>query len=63
MWNFANLQNSTFLILFAITIAGSLFWVTYSLQEFLIAFRRNTRSKSIRHQRQMDLFRNRLKKK
>lgn len=62
MFDFESIQSSSILIGFIVSFAGALFWVTYSIQEFIIAYRKSVKSRSNRHRKELELFREELKK-
>ena len=62
MWIFSNLASSSFLVVFSISLLGAFLWVTYSLQEFIIVFRKNQKNRALRHKKQIDLFQQQFKK-
>lgn len=62
MWTFTNLQSPEFLFLFIFAILGTIYWVTYSLQEILILFRKNIKNRAKQHLKELENYREELKR-
>lgn len=62
MWTFANLHSPEFLFLFIFAILGTIYWVTYSLQEILILFRKNIKNRAKQHLKELENYREELKR-
>ena len=62
MWTFSNIQSLNFLFLLGITVFCSFFWVTYSLQEFLIFFRKSLKNHTLYHEKELESYREKLKR-
>lgn len=61
MWSFENFQSIEFLFIVSISVLGTFFWVTYSLQEVLLAFRKSTKKRAKEHLREMAKLRENIK--
>lgn len=62
MWTLENIQSPIFFILFSIALLGTFFWVVYSLEEVSAIFRRSMKNKSKKHLKELEAFREDLKK-
>ena len=62
MWTFTSLQSTEFLFIFGLSTLCAFFWVSYSLQEMLILSRKNTKNRIKRHIKELENYRQELKK-
>lgn len=63
MWTFEALKNTQFLLIIGFTFLAMMFWVTYSLKEFLTNFERYKKNRRLRHLKDLDTYRSDLKRK
>ncbi len=59
---FAELPSSPNAIILCVALACTSLWVAYSIQEFLLVFRKHQRKRAIRHNKELELYRQELKK-
>jgi hypothetical protein len=49
-------------LILCVALACTILWVAYSIQEFLVVFRKHQKKRSIRHNKELELYRQELKK-
>ncbi len=57
-----DVPSSPFVVIVLITLACATLWVAYSIQEFLFIFRKHQKNRALRHQKELELYRQELKK-
>lgn len=59
---FAEIPTSANSLILCVALACTTLWVAYSIQEFLVVFRKHQQKRAIRHNKELELYRQELKK-